>query len=68
MSHFDWTAPALTSTNFTITLSSIGDGLAATGVSSASYQMDGGFVPPYPPPGEVLDLQFASKTTFAWDP
>ncbi len=61
-------APALASTNFSITLSSIGDGLSGTGMSSADYQMDGGFVSPYPPPGEVLHLQFTSKTTFGWDP
>ena len=61
-------APALTSTNFSITLSSIGDGLSGPAMSSSSYQMDGGFVPPYPPPGEVLNLRFTSATAFGWDP
>ena len=61
-------APGLASTNFTITLSSIGDGLSGAGMSSASYQMEGGFVPPYPPPGEVLNLRFTSATGFGWDP
>jgi len=61
-------APAITSTNYSITLSSIGDGLTQTGMNSPSYQMDGGFVPAYSPPGEVLNLQFSSKTAFGWDP
>jgi hypothetical protein len=61
-------APVLTSTNYSVTLSSIGDGLSGTGMSSTGYSMDGGFPAPYPPPGEVLDLQFTSKTSFGWDP
>ncbi len=58
---------ALTSTNYRITLSSIGEGLTATGMSSSGYTMDGGFTSPYPPPGEVLDLRFANATTLGWD-
>jgi len=61
-------APALTSTNYQVTLSNIGDGLTGTGMSSTSYQMDSGFVSAYPEPGEVLNLQFSSKTAFGWDP
>jgi len=61
-------APTLASTNYSVTLSSIGDGLSATGMSSTGYSMDGGFPTPYPPPGEVLDLQFTNKTTMGWDP
>ncbi|HNQ77293.1 MAG TPA: hypothetical protein PKJ37_00025 [Acidobacteriota bacterium] len=60
-------APALTSTNYQITLSSIGDGLSGTAMSSPGYQIDGGFEASYPPPGEVLDLMFSDNTTFAWD-
>ncbi len=60
--------PALTSTTYNISLSSIGDGLSATGMHSASYSMDGGFVPSYPPPGEVLNVRFTDKTTFVWNP
>jgi hypothetical protein len=61
-------SPVLTSTNYSVTLSSIGDGLSGPGMSSTGYSMDGGFPAPYPPPGEVLDLQFASKASFGWDP
>lgn len=61
-------APVLTSTNYSVTLSSIGDGLSGTGMSSPGYSLDGGFPAPYPPPGEVLDLQFTNKTTIGWEP
>jgi hypothetical protein len=61
-------APVLASTNYRITLSSIGDGLSGSAMSSAGYQVDGGFVPPYPPPGEVLNLLFTGKTSFGWKP
>jgi hypothetical protein len=60
-------APALTSTNYQITLSSIGDSLSGTGMSSSGYQINGGFDGSYPPPGEVLDLKFTSATAFQWD-
>jgi hypothetical protein len=30
--------------------------------------MEVGFVPPYPPPGEVLGLRFSDKQTLQWDP
>jgi hypothetical protein len=60
--------PVLASTNYKITLSSIGEGISGAGMSSPGYQIDGGFVPPYPPPGEVLDLWFTNKTTMGWDP
>jgi hypothetical protein len=61
-------SPVLASTNYSVTLSSIGDGLSATGMSSAGYSMEGGFPVSYPPPGEVLDLQFTNKTTMGWNP
>jgi len=61
-------APALTSTNYQVTLSSIGDGVSGVGMSSAGYRMDGGFEGSYPPPGEVLNLRFTGKTTFGWNP
>jgi hypothetical protein len=60
--------PVLSSVNFQITLDAIGDGLAQTGLSSASYGMDSGFAPDYRPPGEVLNLRFTSKTAFGWNP
>lgn len=60
--------PTLSSTNFQMTLDAIGDGINATGLASASYGMDSGFPPDYRPPGEVLNLRFADKTDFGWDP
>ena len=61
-------APPLTSVSYKVTLSSIGDGLLATSMSSSSYQMSGGFDVAYPPPGEVLNLRFTSKAAFGWNP
>jgi len=51
-----------------MTLDAIGDGINATGLSSASYGMDAGFPPDYRPPGEVLNLRWTSKTQFGWNP
>ena len=61
-------APVLTSTSYQLTLDSIGDALAASGLASASYGMDAGIPPAYPPPGEVLNLRFPAKTTLTWNP
>ena len=57
-----------TSTSFRISLEAIGESLVASGPSSSSFQLDGGFVAAYPPPGEVLGLQFLNTTTLEWDP
>ncbi len=61
-------APILTSDSYQMTLDSIGDGIAAVGLSSPSYGMDPGFPSAYPPPGEVLDLRFTGATTLVWAP
>ncbi len=58
----------ITSINYKITLSSIGDGLFQSGISSSNYQIDSGFINSYPPLGEVLNLMFIIKTKFGWDP
>ena len=58
----------LTSASFQITLDSVGEGVVATGLSSASFQLDGGFPTGYPPPGEVLGLRFSDSTTLEWSP
>ncbi len=58
----------LTSASLQITLDAIGEGMAVTGLSSASFQLDGGFPTGYPPPGEVLDLRFSDATTLEWNP
>jgi hypothetical protein len=51
-----------------ITLDAIGEGVVSGTSSSASFLMEGGFVSPYPPPGEVNKLLFASKITLTWEP
>jgi len=65
----------LTSTSFSITLTSIGDGVVAAGLSSASFEADVGFDAAYPPPGEVAPgcgasgapcLQFTNSQTLTW--
>jgi hypothetical protein len=61
-------APDLTSSQYKITLSSIGDGLSSASMSSSSYQMTGGFDTGYLPPGEVKHLSFSDETTLTWDP
>ncbi len=55
------------SASYQITMGSIGAGLSARGLSSASYRTDAGFVMAYPPPGEATGLRFISKTGLAWD-
>ena len=65
----------LTSTSFSITLASIGDGVVATGLASSSFGMDVGFDVAYPPPGEVAPtcgasgepcLLFTDSQTLTW--
>ena len=56
----------LTSTSFSITLASIGDGVVANGLASSSFGMDVGFDVAYPPPGEVGDLFLTDKQTLVW--
>jgi len=56
------------STSFRVSLDAIGDSVAGPGLASASFSMDGGFVTPYPPPGEVNGLRFTDKVTLAWKP
>ena len=64
----------LTSTSFSITLASIGDGVVATGLASSSFGMEVGFDAAYPPPGEVAAtcgvgqpcLVFTDSETLTW--
>jgi len=58
----------LASTSYRIRLDAIGDAVVPAALSSGSYAMDGGFVSRYPPPGEVRNLRFTTKTALAWDP
>lgn len=56
------------SASFRIKLDAIGDAVTQAGLSSASHRMDGGFVSDYPPPGEIRNARWTSKTAISWDP
>ena len=56
------------SLRFRVSLDAIGEDVNGTGLTSASFQMDGGFTIAYPPPGEVTGLTFPDKQTLAWNP
>lgn len=56
------------SANFRVSLDAIGDSVSRTGLASGSFSMDGGFVAPYPPPGEVNGLLFTNDETLIWKP
>ena len=59
----------LGSTSYRVTLDAIGDGLPAPALGSASFAMAAGFVPVYPPPGEVQTLRIAAnRTSMTWAP
>ncbi len=57
-----------TSASFHLKLDALGDGVIGTGMVSASFHADGGFVGDYPPPGEVQRLLFSSNTSLSWSP
>jgi hypothetical protein len=59
-------APA--SSGFRMTLGSLGETLGPRTISGASYQLLGGFVSPFSPPGEVTGLGFTGPATLIWDP
>jgi hypothetical protein len=56
----------LTSTRYRITLSALGDAVRTGELRSDRYQMSGGHVSAYGPPGEVADLEFIDRDTLAW--
>jgi hypothetical protein len=56
------------SASYRIRLDAVGSAVGMTGLSSASQHMDGGFVADYPPPGEVSNERWTSKTALSWDP
>jgi hypothetical protein len=58
----------LQSASYVITLDSIGEGIIASSVSSASYAMGVGFVSAYPPPREIQNLRFSTHVDFDWFP
>jgi hypothetical protein len=51
-----------------ITLGSIGESFPLRRHFGPTFVLDGGFLFPYFPPGEVLDLRFTNATTLEWDP
>ncbi len=59
-------AVVLASSSYHVKLDALGEPLAATGLSSASYRSDASFVPAYRPAGEVRNLRFTDRTHFSW--
>ena len=57
----------MSSTGFKVSLDSIGDGVFGTGLSSASFNMDAGFVNTYRPAAEITDLTFINKDQLEWN-
>ncbi len=56
------------STTYRITRGSIGDSLLGGTLASSSFQIGGGFLAAYPPPGEVAGLDLPAPSTLVWDP
>ncbi len=61
------TGSSLSSLNFQITLSSLGEGLIGPSLSSASFRVDSGFSQGLLPATETNGLIFAAKDTLVWD-
>ena len=57
----------LVSAGFRMTLGALGDGVASTPLGGP-FRLGPGFVSPYPPPGEVLNLRFSTLNDLQWDP
>lgn len=55
------------SPGFRLSLESIGEPLARRGQTGGAYRLDGGFLPAYPPPGEVMLLDILDDhQTLTW--
>jgi hypothetical protein len=59
---------ALSSASYRVTLDAVAEGAVSAVPASASFHMTGGFSGAFPPPGEVSNLRFASRTTLTWSP
>lgn len=59
-------ATVMSAANFRVTLDAVGDSMLGPTMSSGSFRMEAGFVAPYPPPGEVLDLLLIDRTILNW--
>ena len=57
----------LTSTSYRIRLDAIGDAAGGGALTAPSFHIGGGFIAPYPPPGEVQNLRFSAPTSMEWD-
>ena len=55
------------SPGYRISMLAIGGSIVGLGSSSASFQMDAGFVSGYPAPGEVSNVRFMDEVTLLWD-
>jgi hypothetical protein len=58
---------SMSSASFRASIDAIGESVAGGGLSGPSFRMDAGFVPAYPPPGEVFGLYFEDVDTLYWD-
>ena len=56
------------SASFQVTLDALGDAVSPGLLASGAFQLGGGFVTIYPPPGEVVLLQFTDAETLVWTP
>jgi len=56
------------SASFQITLDAIGDSVSPGLLAGGAFQVGGGFVTVYPPPGEVDQLWFTDHETLVWTP
>src|SRR5262245_61755489 len=56
------------SPSYAITLDAIGEAIAARGLTSSSFRMDGSFLNFYAPPGEVPELNLDTSTHLYWHP
>ena len=63
---FNAAGTMLSSVDFQISAGSLGEGIQAGSLSGPSFSMDGGFMPAYVPPGEVINLVFADAQTLQW--
>ena len=61
------TGSSLSSTNFRVRLSSLGEGLIGPALSSASFRVDSGFTQGLLPAGETNGLIFTSQNTLEWN-
>jgi len=57
----------LTSTSYRIRLDAIGDAVGGGALTAPSFHIGGGFIAPYPPPGEVRNVRFSAPTSMVWD-